>query len=394
MRFALVCVDGCCGGDNGDDADGNYALHGDLQPAFLVQICSDVLTRLDETLCAICDADKNNHIRYEKEMPLVRRYTDLDEMISSEDFNAVVVVCSQAAMPLYAAVVSRLLDAKKYVFLEWPFVCDAAAEYAPLFQLAQKRKVLLDCSRMYVTDTTTVDILRQIISQNRYGRLLALEFSSRGCTMMPPMDHAYGGDYNICRNEKNFTNHMILTSCIYLVNRLFDSVPNMVFARTGTVESVPVQQSLPCDNPENTDDVKSRFYSHVILGYANDATAIISCNNMKTSIPDMQIKAVLENATVVANGITRRVSVHDNASCDIDVLHGKDASYTYHLLCSMQGFIDTIYNHKIKAKKNAQNQSPQYTPRIKDAVASAKISKAALLSSKNGIPIYLDLRYL
>lgn len=356
-RFALIFVS--C----------DHSLHDILQQSGFEKYIK-ILTQLKETLCAIYDVDKNNHTMYEKEAPLVNCYDDLDAML--DDFDAAIVI---AQMPVPTIIISKLLDAKKHVFLEWPLMLDSTDFTSSLLQLAQKRKVVFDCSQMWLPDTT-IEMLCQIISKKTYGRLRTLEFSTDACD-----------DFKNSFNDQKYVDSLIFTSCmncIYTVNLIFGAMPNIVFAR----------RHCRRHRINDANKIESEFYLHAMLGY-DDSTAMISYdNNNKTSQFGLCIKATLEDATILVNGITRCVTVYANNNnkstsdeYNISKSHGKVLNYDHHLFCSVQNFIDAICNVHEK-KKHLLMPSK----RIKDAIATAKITKAALLSSDNGIPIYLDLR--
>ncbi len=362
MKFALVIIS-----DNHNDAS-------NAQMTLKFQTYVKILTQLKETPFAVYDANSHNHKMYVNNV--THCYDNLDEMITRAHFDATIVLAHKS-VPV--SIVSRLLDAKKHVFLEWPFG-RVVSDYESLLSIAQKRKVILDCNRIWGKDTA-VGALWSMITNNTYGHLLALEFSGHGDMLMSSLHDIYGADY--FDTPQNIDDcHLSLVTCmtfIYTANWLFNTVSNMVFARI-------TDKATLSDSDQNTEQ-KSTLYLHMMLGYDNNTTAIILYDNIKLLKPDLGIVAVFDNAVVSVDFVTSQIHVQKNTTFDSteSTLYGNLQNYDQHLSLAIQDFIVAICNVKEKV-------CTYYTPRIKDVISATKGAKAALLSSKNGIPIYLDVR--
>jgi len=460
MRLALVVV---AAGGRGRDArvpaaasdsdvlqtvDGRRKDEGDN-----IRDHVDVLSRLGD-LVAICEVGTTQAA--DAARGDVRRHTDLDRMIRSEKFDGAVLV-PYADMSRAA---SRLLGAKKHVFVaEWPVALDTARG-AALLQLAKRRGVTLGCGRM-LGPNRALSGLRQVISDGRYGRLVALGLSRRGAKTLAPCGRGYGyGDEDSGgirgdpaddrradaaepgfdeaqrRRADEYAVRGAHACDICIVNHLLDSVPYVVFARACGME-----QHGSRDDSSNgadggvRDDVNTAAttrssgsgsgangappeYVSMMLGYGGGRIATISSNTI-TLGEELRVDATFERAVVAADLLSGHVgkmpngdhggdgsnsSISDDTDLPDDDLSGilqagaaraKEAGHADcgdidrsdsrpardALFRSVSEFIESVQ------KKTSYDMSP-----ARDALSSVRVAKAALLSSKRGIPIYLDLR--
>ena len=137
-------------------------------------------------------------------------------------------------------------------------------------------------------------------------------------------------------------------------NWLFNEMPLVVFARSGTLDN------------ENKD------FASIMLGYKNNKTAIISSNSF-SSKNIRELRAVCSNGDILLDLISKKINLENE---EIQVSPLKEEP----ILLQIQNFIDVIEG------KNDLVVRPQ------EAVNLIKIAEAALLSGKQGVPIYLDLK--
>jgi UDP-N-acetylglucosamine 3-dehydrogenase len=140
---------------------------------------------------------------------------------------------------------------------------------------------------------------------------------------------------------------------IDIANLIFGEFPVVVYARLGSI-----------DENEN--------FASIMLGYKNNKTAIVLSNGF-SSRKIRKLKAICSDAVVSSdlNSLEVEVSNEDNP------IHlEKNDSMLLHI----QNFIGAIEG------KNDLSVKPQETINL------TKIAEAALLSSKQGVPIYLDLK--
>jgi UDP-N-acetylglucosamine 3-dehydrogenase len=93
----------------------------------------------------------------------VNHYESLDNLINSEDFEAAFIVTPTLT---HAAIATKLIEAKKHVFVEKPMTYDSS-EGEKLKELAQKNKVLLTCG--YIERfNPAVDIVKNYLEEKNF----------------------------------------------------------------------------------------------------------------------------------------------------------------------------------------------------------------------------------
>jgi UDP-N-acetylglucosamine 3-dehydrogenase len=137
-------------------------------------------------------------------------------------------------------------------------------------------------------------------------------------------------------------------------NWIFDEMPVMVFARLFSL------------NNEKED------FASIMLGYKDNKTAIILSNGF-SSEKIRKLRAICSRAVVLSDLISQEIKVSkENSQVSLEK---KDP-----ILLQIQNFIGAIEG------KNELVVKP------KEVINITKIAEAALLSSKQGVPIYLDLK--
>ncbi len=267
----------------------------------------------------------------------VNHYESLDNLINSEDFEAAFIVTPTLT---HAAIATRLIEAKKHVFVEKPMTYDSS-EGEKLKELAQKNKVLLTCG--YIERfNPAVGIVKNYLEEKKYGELVMLEFHREN--RMPLHIKDVGIIYDTSVHD------------IDTANWLFDEMPYVVFARSGKI------------NHERED------FANIMLGYRDNRTAIIS-SNWITPKKVRTFSAVCTDAVILSDFISQEIKVERKEETEKLKLEQKEP-----LLIEIQSFIGAI------GGKNNLVVEPQ------QAVNVSKIAEAALLSSQKGVPIYLDLK--
>jgi UDP-N-acetylglucosamine 3-dehydrogenase len=287
-------------------------------------------------LSAVCDANTERSREYGEKYS-VRHYSNLDDLIKYEEFDGAFVVTPTST---HTEIATKLLEAKKHVFVEKPMTYKSE-DGQKILELAEKNKVILTCG--YIERfNPAVDIVKKFVKGKKFGELVMLEFHREN--RMPLHIKDVGIIYDTSVHD------------IDTANWLFDDTPQVVFARSGRI------------NHEHED------FASIMLGYKNDKVAIIS-SNWITPKRVRTFTAVCTDAIITSDFISQEVKVEKKEETEIPRNEKQEP-----LLLEIQSFLGAIEG------KNELIVKPQ------QAVNVTKIAEAALLSSQNGIPIYLDLK--
>jgi len=137
---------------------------------------------------------------------------------------------------------------------------------------------------------------------------------------------------------------------------LFDDTPEVVFARAGKIKH------------EHED------FASIMLGFKDNKVAIIS-SNWITPTKIRKFNAVCTEGIISSDFISQEIIVKT-----IDSTHKPEHEKHEPLSLEIQNFLGAIEG------KN------DLTVKAEQALNVTKIAEAALLSSQNGAPIYLDLK--
>jgi len=287
-------------------------------------------------LSAVCDVDAKKSKEYGEKYS-VRHYSKLDDLIKSEEFDGAFVVTPTST---HTEIATKLLEAKKHVFVEKPMTYKSE-DGQRILELAEKNKVILTCG--YIERfNPAVDIVKKFVKEKKFGELVMLEFHREN--RMPLHIKDVGIIYDTSVHD------------IDTANWLFDDTPQVVFARSGRI------------NHEHED------FASIMLGYKNDKVAIIS-SNWITPKRVRTFTAVCTDAIITSDFISQEVKVEKKEETEIPRNEKQEP-----LLLEIQSFLGAIEGKNELVVKSQQ------------AVNVTKIAEAALLSSQNGIPIYLDLK--
>ena len=300
-----------------------------------------VLSQLG-VLCAVCDTNQDRSAEFGSKYD-VNHYTSIDNLFASEEFDCAVVATPTVT---HAQIVKRLLEAKKHVFVEKPLTYKVE-DGIMLAELAKKNKVVLTCG--YIERfNPAVSIVREVVTNQKYGDLIMLEFHRENHMPLHIMDVGIIYDTTV---------HDIDTA-----NWLLGEMPHVVFARAGSIKH------------------KYEDFATIMLGYSGDRVAIIS-SNWITPKRVRKFGAVFTKAVISSNFITQEVTVDDGREGGtINIEHERQEP----LLLELSEFVEATREEKDKGRP------PRVTPQ--EAINVTRIAEAALLSSKKGIPIYLDLK--
>ena len=287
-------------------------------------------------LSAVCDIDSDVAKEFGQRYS-VNHYKSLDYLLDSENFEAAFVVTPTST---HMDIVSKLLEARKHVFVEKPLTYKSE-DGEKLLELAKRKKVKLACG--YIERfNPAVNTVKKIVSDGIVGNLIMLEFHRENRIPLHIKDVGIIYDTSV---------HDIDTA-----NWLFNEMPNVVFARAGRIKH------------------EFEDYASIMLGYKNNKIAIIS-SNWITPKKVRKFNAVCTEATISSDFITQAVVINKEASSEVIETKKQEP-----LKLEILDFLNTI----------ERNKESEIKP--KDAVNVTKIAEAALLSSEKGVPIYLDLK--
>ena len=288
------------------------------------------------TLSAVCDTDFKVAKEFGEKYS-INYYKSLEDLLDSENFEVAFVVTPTST---HMEIVSRLLEARKHVFVEKPLTYKSK-DGGKLVEIAKRKKVQLRCG--YIERfNPAVNSVKKIINDRNIGDLIMLEFHREN--RIPTHIKDVGIIYDTSVHD------------IDTANWLFNDMPNVVFARAGRIKH------------------EFEDYATIMLGYNSNKTAIIS-SNWITPKKIRKFNAVCTNATISSDFITQEVVVNKEVTSDVIDIQKQEP-----LKLEILDFINGIEN------KNEQESKQM------DAVNVTKIAEAALLSSEKGIPIYLDLK--
>ena len=280
-------------------------------------------------LSAIFDPDHNKSKEIGQKYS-INYYSSEEELIASEDFDGVLVGNSVSCQAL-----TNLLYKKKHVFLEKSSQFDSN-EIQKLKELSEKNKLILTwgLDERFISSIENLQSLRQ----KKFGDLIMLEIYRQNA---------------IHQENKG----MIFESTINdmdIANLIFGELPVVVFARQGYSED------------------ENEIFVTIMLGYKNNKTAVILSNGaMPEKVKKLQLFCT--EATLQLDLITEKIEISNQES--LDIMEKRNT-----LKFQIKNFIDAIEG------KSEILLCPN------DMLNLTKIVEGALLSSKQGVPIYLDLK--
>ena len=287
-------------------------------------------------LSAVCDINIQRAEEFGKKYS-VNFYNSLENMLEKEEFDAA-FVCSPTST--HFDITSTLIENKKHVFVEKPMTY-LSEDGQKLVEMSIKNKVILTCG--YIERfNPAVATVKDFLSSKKYGDLIRLEFYREH--RMPQHIKDVGIIYDTSVHD------------IDTAMWLFDETPEVVYAKSGQI------------NHEHED------FATIMLGFKDNKIATIS-SNWITPTRVRNFNAVCTDARIFSDFITQEIRIEtDNGS------ENPTSEKIEPLSLEIKNFLEAIEG------KNDLIVKPE------QAVNVTKIAEAALLSSKKGTPIYLDIR--
>jgi len=287
-------------------------------------------------LSAVCDIDSKKA----KELGTkytVNRYSSIESLLESERFDAA-FVCTPTLT--HFSVVTKLLQQKKNVFVEKPMTYQSH-EGEELLKLAKKNKMVLTCG--YIERfNPAVALVKEYVKSKKYGDLIMLEFHREN--RMPLHIKDVGIIYDTSVHD------------IDTATWLFDSTPEVVFARAGKIKH------------EHED------FATIMLGFKDNRVAVIA-SNWITPTRVRKFSAVCGDAIITSDFISQEIKIETNNGTEIPRKEVEEPLFL-----------------EIKNFLAASEGKEEIIVKPEHAVNTTKIAEAALLSSQKGTPIYLDLK--
>ena len=286
-------------------------------------------------LCAVCDSDRAKAAEFGRNYS-ASHYSSVDELIRSEEFDAAVVATPTST---HFDIAAKLIGAKKHVMVEKP-ITYSSQQGQKLVELAERNKLVMTCGYIERFNPGT-GFVKSCIEKRQYGDLLMLELH-RENRMQPDIK-----DVGVI--------HDTAVHDIDTANWLFGQMPQVVFARSGTI--LHEYEDISC----------------IMLGYG-DKTAVIS-SNWVTPKKTRTLRAVCSDAIITSDFISQEVKIETS-----DGKHSPIVGAQEPLRLEIESFLGAV------------SRANDVVVRPQQAVNVTRIAEAALLSSKRGVPIYLELK--
>ena len=286
-------------------------------------------------LSAFCDMDKSK-VEFFQEKYRVRGYTSVDELLTKERLDAV-TICTPTST--HYAIAEKAIGLGLNTFVEKPLT-PSSKEGEMLVEMAKRQKVYLTVGYIERYNPAVTE-LKSILRSGNLGEPLLLEFHRENKWPIRIEDVGIISDTSV---------HDIDTA-----RWIFESEAKMVFARAGRVLS------------QNED------FAAIILGFDKQKTAFIT-SNWVTPKRVRQLITVCTEGIVTIDFVTQSITIDDNEGSHIPRRVWQEP-----LKKELEAFVEGV-------DKGLQ---PLITGR--DAVNTTKTAEAALVSSRSGAPIYLDL---
>ncbi|MGD2106070.1 MAG: Gfo/Idh/MocA family oxidoreductase [Nitrosopumilaceae archaeon] len=281
-------------------------------------------------LSAVFDPDHNKSKEIGQKYS-INNYHSEEQLIASEDFDGVVVgnnVSSQTP--------ANLLYKKKHVFLEKSSQFDSI-EIQKLKELSKKNKVILTWG-LDERFSSSIENLKQSLKQKNFGDLIMLELYRQSTISQKNKGIIFEGTIND----------------IDIANVIFDELPVVVFARLGYSED------------------ENEIFASMMLGYKDNKTVVILSNGT-LSEKVKKIQLFCTEAILQVDLNAEKIEISNKES--LGIMEKRDT-----LKFQIKNFIDAIDGKsEILFSSN-------------DMLNLTKIVEGALLSSNQGVPIYLDLK--
>lgn len=239
-------------------------------------------------------------------------------------------VCIDSALPNSKDLVLNLLYKKKHVFAEKPLTNDSG-ELEKINEISQKKKILFSCGTSERFNPTLKKV-QTIANEQKFGELISLEIYRE-----VPLEAQ--------NNQIVFDNSLF---DIDAANQIFGEMPVVVFSRI-----------YPSEEEK---------FANIVLGYKNNRSANI-LSNFFPKKNKAELRVIFSQKTINADLAGHKIE-------DFEENIEEENS----MLLQMKNFVEAIQGEN-ELEIDANNM-----------VNLTKIAEAALLSGKQGVPIYLDLK--
>jgi UDP-N-acetylglucosamine 3-dehydrogenase len=298
-----------------------------------------VLTDLG-VLAAICDANEERAKEIAEKYHTCY-YTSLDNMLREKIPLHGCVVCTPTRT--HFDVAKRVMKHGINVFVEKP-LSFSSAECQEMINISVNRKVLLTSGYIERFNPVVQD-LKRIIENKAYGDLLMMEFRRENRMPLHIKDVGIIYDTSV---------HDIDTAMF-----LFNSRPNVIFARAG-----------------------AKFHSYedfatIMLGFEDQKVAIIA-SNWITPKKVRTFNAVCTEGIISGDFITQDLHIDE---AERTVTPRRKGSLVEPLALELKSFIGAL-----------QGKTDESLISASDATNVTRVAESAILSSKTGSPIYLELK--
>ncbi len=288
------------------------------------------------SLSAICDVDAVRAKTFADKYN-VKPYTVIDEMLKNEKIDGVIISTPSST---HFGVARYFMENQIGVLVEKP-MAPSSAECEQMRDIAKRNKVVLTTGYIERFNPAVNDV-KNFISQKKYGDLLMLEFHREN--RMPLNIHDVGIIYDTSVHD--------IDTALYL----FDDKPHLVFARAGSTRGT------------------HEDFAAIVLGFKNQKIAFIA-SNWITPKKVRQFIAVCTDAIITGDFITQEIKIDEGGDTVTPSRKLEEP-----LTLELKNFINAI----------EKNSEPLIS--IDDAINTTTVAEAALLSSKTGSPIYLELK--
>src|SRR5918996_5104945 len=290
-------------------------------------------------LTAICDANAERAKEFAAKYHTCY-YTSLDDMLREKILDGC-IICTPTRT--HFDVAKKIMEHGVNVFVEKPLAF-SSAECEEMINISVNRKVLLTSGYIERFNPVVQDVKR-IIKNKTYGDLLMLEFHRENRMPMHIKDVGIIYDTSV---------HDIDTAMF-----LFNSRPNVIFARAG-----------------------AKFHSYedfatIMLGFEDQKVAIIA-SNWITPKKVRTFNAVCTEGIIAGDFITQEIRIDEATRT---VTPRRERQLVEPLTLELKSFIDAI-----------QGKNDESMVLASEATNVTKVAEAAILSSKTGSPIYLELK--
>ncbi len=287
-------------------------------------------------LSAVCDLDQQRAESLAGKYG-VNWYTSVDDLLKNEKPDGAVISTPTAT---HYAIAKQVMEKRVNALVEKP-MAPSSTECEQMATIAKRNNVILTTGYIERFNPAVNDV-KNFISSKQYGDVLMLEFHREN--RMPLNIHDVGIIYDTSVHD--------IDTALYLS----DDKPTVVFAKAGSTSGI------------------HEDFAAIILGFKNQKIAFIATNWI-TPKRVRNFTVVCTEAIITGDFVTQEIKIDQGENTVIPRREFKEP-----LMLELKNFLDAI-DGKTKPLVSAD-----------DALNTTRVAEAALLSSKTGSQIYLDLK--